>query len=609
MGTVLHSSGIPIDSCFESLNLEDPALVESVHRGYIEAGADIIETNTFGANRYTQDRNGCDVDVYSVNRAAVVLARRTIAAADRPVLLAGAVGPLGVRIAPLGRVKMKDAMIAFEEQISALTGSTGIGDVEEGVDLIILETIPDLQQMFAAVGAARAAAPDMPIISNMSFTRDDRTVLGDTAAAVSERLAELDVDAIGVNCSSGPVQVLRLIAIYREVAPDIPLVAMPNAGWPQQEEGGRLYYPATPDYFARYTRAFIKAGATVVGGCCGTTADHIAAMRRALDQPSSDVEELPRVSIMRSPEKGRIAADGPTEFAIALAEGRFVITVEMGPPKGIAAHKLLVGAKMLKDVGAEFINVTDSPLARMRMSAWAAAYLVQKKVGIEAVLHFPTRGRNLLRIQGDLLAAHSLGVRNLLVVMGDPTQIGDYPEAMDNYDIVPTGLMRLITQKLNAGSDQSGQRIDQPTSFTVGAALNLEPPDSDRELRLLRKKVLNGAKYALTQPVFNPKAAKTFIESYQVTYNEPIIPVIAGIQPLYNSGNAEFLHNEVPGINIPAQLIHRMQRAEDPQGEGISIAQEIIEEMQKVIKGIYLIPVFGRFDLVADIIETMDRPL
>ncbi|GMQ77734.1 MAG: bifunctional homocysteine S-methyltransferase/methylenetetrahydrofolate reductase [Anaerolineae bacterium] len=609
MGTVLHSRGIPIDGCFDALNIEDPQLVGSIHREYIEVGADIIETNTFGANRYKLDSHGCEVEVHSINQAAVRLARRIIADSNRPVLLAGAVGPLGVRIAPLGRVKLKDARAAFEEQISALTSPPGLGDGGDGVDIIILETIPDLQEMTAAVRAARRVAPDIPIISNMTFTRDDRSILGDTPSAVAAYLADLDVDAIGVNCSSGPVQVLRLIAAYREMAPHVPLVAVPNAGWPQQEEGGRVYYPATPDYFARYTQAFINAGARAVGGCCGTTAEHIAAMRQALDRPILDDEAIPRISIKRPPERGQMAADGPTEFDKALANNRFVVTVEMGPPKGIAAQKLLTGAKMLKEAGAEFINVTDSPLARMRMSAWAAAYLVQKEVDLEAVLHFPTRGRNLLRIQGDLLAAHSLGVRNLLVVMGDPTQIGDYPEATDNYDIVPTGLIRLITQKLNVGLDQSGQRIDQPTSFTVGCALNLEPPNVDHELRLLRKKVVNGAKYALTQPVFNPAAAKKFIKRYQKSYNEPIIPVIAGIQPLYNSGNAEFLHNEAPGINIPVQLRKRMVGAKNPQTEGVAIAQEIIEEMGTVIQGIYLIPVFGRFDIVADIIEMQGRPL
>lgn len=262
---------------------------------------------------------------------------------------------------------------------------------------------------------------------------------------------------------------------------------------------------------------------------------------------------------------------------------------------------------MLKEAGANFIDVADSPLARMRMSAWAAAHLVQREVGLEAILHFPTRGRNLLRVQGDLLAAHALGIRNLFVVMGDPTQIGDFPEAMDNYDIVPSGLIQLIKQRLNTGVDQAGQTIDQPTSFTVGCAVNLEPPDRSRELSLLRKKIRNGADFALTQPIFNPSAAKEFIVAYEKKYHEPIIPIVAGIQPLYSIGNAEFLHNEVPGIDIPVSLRQRMQQAPDQQQEGVAIAQEILEEIRPLVRGVYMIPVFGRYDLVADVLDLLGK--
>jgi homocysteine S-methyltransferase len=307
--------------------------------------------------------------------------------------------------------------------------------------------------------------------------------------------------------------------------------------------------------------------------------------------------------VKRTPKSVPIPADQPTGLDQVLASGKFVVTVEMSPPRGIAAQRLLEGARMLKEAGAQFIDVADSPLARMRMSAWAAAHLIQKEVDIEAVLHFPTRGRNLLRVQGDLLAAHALGIRNLFVVMGDPTQIGDYPEAMDNYDIVPTGLIQLITSRLNAGIDQAGRTIDQPTRFTVGCALNLEAPDLDHEIRLLRKKVKSGAAFALTQPVFNPKAARKFIGTYREKYDQEPLPIVAGIQPLYNSGNAEFLHNEVPGIIIPEELRLRMRQADDPQTEGVEIAQEIVEELRDTIQGVYLIPVFGRYDLVADVVD------
>ncbi|UCG25293.1 MAG: methylenetetrahydrofolate reductase, partial [Chloroflexota bacterium] len=297
-----------------------------------------------------------------------------------------------------------------------------------------------------------------------------------------------------------------------------------------------------------------------------------------------------------------------TQLVRALEEERFVVTVEMSPPRGIAAQRLLAGARMLKEAGAGFIDVADSPLARMRMSAWAAAHLVQREIDLETVLHFPTRGRNLLRIQGDLLAAHALGIRNLFVVMGDPTQIGDYPEAMDNYDIVPSGLIQLIKERLNSGLDQAGQTIDQPTSFTVGCALNLEPTDVDREFRLLGKKIRNGADFALTQPVFNPAAALDFIAICQNAYGLDMIPIVAGVQPLYSSGNAEFLHNEVPGITIPGDLRTRMRSAAEQHREGVRIAQEILEEMRRSIQGVYMIPVFGRYDLVADVLDMLSGP-
>ena len=279
----------------------------------------------------------------------------------------------------------------------------------------------------------------------------------------------------------------------------------------------------------------------------------------------------------------------------------------MGPPKGIATERLLAGAHMLKEAGANFMNIADSPLARMRMSAWAAAYLVQKEVGLETILHFPTRGRNLLRIQGDLLAAYAMGLRNLFVVMGDPTRIGDFPEAMDDYDIVPTGLIQLIKKQFNKGVDKSGQSIGQPTNFVAGCAMNLTPIDAQREMRLLRKKIRNGADFALTQPIFDTQAAKTFIERYENEHEEPMLPLVAGIKPLYNSRNAEFLHNEVPGIIIPETHRQRMRKADNPQQVGVQIAQEILMEIRPFTQGVYMMPAFGRYDLVADVIDILAK--
>ncbi|MDX1689013.1 MAG: homocysteine S-methyltransferase family protein, partial [Candidatus Promineifilaceae bacterium] len=427
MGTVLHGRGVPIDESFDALNTAQPALVADVHREYITAGADVVETNSFGANRYKLSTHGLEERVRAVNSAAVTVARRVIEGSFRPVLLAGSVGPLGVRLSPLGRVSSAQAQTAFAEQIEALVHPDGDA---EGVDLLIIETVSDLQEMEAAVAAARAVAPEIPLIAQMTFTRDDLTLLGDAPAEVAQHLAALDVDAIGANCSGGPAQILRILSIMREVAPDLPLSAMPNAGWPEHTEGGRVLYPATPAYFADYARAFVEAGARLIGGCCGTTAAHVAAMREALDTPGESGRSLPVVTLVSREKKPPEAADRPTQLARALEEGAFIKTVEMRPPKGIATHRLLAGAHMLKEAGANFLDVADAPLARMRMSAWAVAHLIQQDVGLETILHFPTRGRNLLRIQGDLLAAYAMNVRNLFVVMGDPTHIGDYPEAM-----------------------------------------------------------------------------------------------------------------------------------------------------------------------------------
>lgn len=597
-GTVLHGRGVPIDQSFDAVNLTNPALVAEIHRGYIDAGSELIETNTFGANRFKLTEHGLQHQVEAINRAAVAVARRVIDGSFKDVLLAGSVGPLGARLAPLGRVSAAEAEAAFAEQIAALTTAE-----PQGVDLLIIETMSDIKEVEAAVNAARRVAPDVPIVAEMTFTRDDKTLLGYPPDVAAAGLAALDVDAIGINCSGGPAQVLRLISIVRQVTPHLPVSASPNAGWPEQMHGGRVMYPATPDYFGDYARAFLEAGVNLIGGCCGTTAAHIRAMRRALDTPGESRYALPEVRIVSRPEKTIAVVDRPTQLAQHLSGGQLVLTVEMDPPKGVAAERLLAGARMLREAGANFLNIADSPLARMRMSAWAAAYLVQKEVGLEAVLHFPTRGRNLLRIQGDLLAAHAMGIRNLFVTMGDPTRIGDYPEAMDSYDIVPTGLIELIKKQFNQGLDKAGLSIDQPTTFVVGCALSLTPKDVGAELKLLRKKVEHGADYALTQPVFDAQAALNFLDAYEQAYGEPPPPILAGLKPLYNSRNAEFLHHEVPGIYIPEAQRERMRRTERPQAEGVHIAQEIAAALRPRVQGFYIMPAFGRYDLVADVLD------
>jgi methionine synthase I (cobalamin-dependent)/5,10-methylenetetrahydrofolate reductase len=501
MGTMLYSKGAGLDRCFDELNLVNPALVADIHRSYIQAGAEIIETNTFGANRFKLSEHGLSDKVAEINRAAVELARRVVEASFQPVRIAGSVGPLGRQLAPLGRVQPGAARTAFREQVEALAAA--------GVDLLIFETFSDLSEMCEAVRVARSVCA-LPVIAQMTFTEDMRTPLGHTPEQVVQMLSDLGVEVIGVNCSLGPALVLRVVQRMRQALGaqnGIPLSAQPNAGWPTYA-GERLIYPATPDYFGEYALALIEAGATIVGGCCGTTPAHVAAMRTALDSPPQTPSRV-TLKLVAEPEVIP-GAQALTELAQKLAAGEFIIGVEIDPPKGYATEKLLAAARMLRDTGADVMNVADSPMARMRMSAWAVCHLIHSRVGMETVLHFPTRGRNLLRVQGDLLAAHALGVRNLLVVMGDPTAIGDYPEAMDEYDLVPSGLIRLIKQGFNQGVDHAGSSIGQPTNFLVGCALNLGAADLDREVRVLGKKIEAGADFALSQPVYDAELVRRF---------------------------------------------------------------------------------------------------
>ena len=598
MGTALQAHGAPLDVAFDALNVKSPELVAAVHRDYIEAGADVIETNSFGANRFKLAEHGLQDEVVQINKTAVSIARAAIFAQSRAVLLAGSIGPLGVRLTPLGRVTADEATAAFREQANGL--------LMAGVDLIIIETISDMEEMTAAVTAVRSLDTNIALVAQISFTRDDRTVTGESADVVARKLAALDADVIGVNCSGGPAQVLRLLSTIHQIVPDAILSAAPNAGWPEQGAQGRLLYPAIPDYFAGYARSFLAVGARLVGGCCGTTAVHIAAMRRAMDDPDSAMRPLPMVRLVTRKEKKTAVVDPPTKLHEYLENGRFVATVEMGPPKGIATHRLIEGARTLQAAGANFLDIADAPLARMRMSAWAAAYLVQKELGMETILHFPTRGRNLLRVQGDLLAAHAMGIRNLFVTMGDPTRIGDYPEATDSYDIVPTGLIHLIKQQFNSGLDKAGGSLDQATNFVAGCALSLTPTNPARELRLLGKKISNGADFALTQPVFEVDKAIAFIDRCQSEFGDEMLPLLVGIKPLYNGRNAEFLHHEVPGISIPADQQRRMHAAKHPQQEGVQIARETLGKIRPFVQGTYLMPAFSRYDLIADLLDGLE---
>jgi homocysteine S-methyltransferase len=593
MGTALIASGAAPGDCLEALNVEDPGRVERVHEDFLDGGAALILTNTFGANRYRLAAHGHPDHVETFNRAGVELARRL-----GPSAVGGSIGPLGIRLAPYGRVREEDARAAYAEQAAALA--------EAGVDLLVIETQIDLREMELALLAAREAAPSLAVLVSAAFTRDDRTVLGSGPTEVAGRLAELGADAIGVNCGEGPAQALRLIRAMRSVAGTVPLAARPNAGGPA-EVGGRFVYPATPAYVAGVARALAAEGVAIVGGCCGTGPAHTAAIVDALaDTTSPRTVEVVGTLEPAASGPGAPTGSAPTGLGSALARGDLVVAVEMEPPRSFDPSTIVAAAGTLRDAGADVVDVADSPMAKMRMSAWAACRAIQDGAGIETTLHFPTRGRNLLRLQGDLLGAHALGIRNLFVCVGDPVAIGDYPLALNDVDVTATGLLSLITAELNAGRDRAGASIGEPTSFLAGAAVSPNGPDLDREIRLLHRKVSAGAAFLLSQPVYDVGSIERLFEAYEAHAGEPLpVPVLAGVLPPITSRHAEFLHNEVPGIVIPEALRDRLRAAgDDAWTVSLAATSELVASLRAAgVAGLYVMPQFGRYDLAAEVVE------
>ena len=596
MGTLLHTRGIPMNDCFERCNLTRPELVSEIYRAYIAAGAEMIEANTFGANRLKLAEFGLEDQVEAINRAGIELALAAVKASGRDVYVVASIGPLGVGVQPYGRLKQDEARAIYAEQILALA--------QAGANGLLFETFTDLTESLLALEVARQVAPELPVICEMTFGHEDRTLTGHLPGNVARQLHEAGADVVGVNCSAGPGHISRILQMMKQAAPEAVFSAMPNAGFPETM-GGRTMYPATVEYFAEYALTAKAIGATIIGGCCGTTPDHIAAMRAALDDSSRPLPQVSRVEAHNEENHG--VAERPSELAFKLAAGQFIVSVEMKPPRSHNFDRVLASAQMLVDVGADVLNIADSPAAQMRVSPWAVANLLQNRLGAETVLHFPTRGRNLLRVQGDLLGAHALGLRNIFVCMGDPTRIGDYPDANDNYDIVPSGLIKLISQRMNTGVDQAGNSIGQPTSFTVGCALNMGADDVDKEIDVLRKKLDAGADFALGQAVFEPQIAEKFLRRYEEVEGHPLtLPVLMGLMPLYSLKHAKFLDNEIPGINIPPAIFKRLEDSgEDAAAEGVRIAQELLRDLKDMVRGVYIIPAYGRYELAAQVIEAV----
>ena len=600
MGTMLYAKGIFINHCYDELNVRQPDLVRGIHEEYVRAGAELIETNSFGASRPKLQHYGLETQVREFNVAAATLARE--AAGDR-ALVAGAVGPLGVRIEPFGPTSRDEAKALFEEQMTALR--------DGGVDCFILETFSDLTEIEQAVRAARAVAPSLPVIAQMTVTEDLVTSFGVPPEEIAEALEATGADIIGLNCSVGPQTILEAIERMSAVTGK-KLSAMANAGMPR-EVNGRSMYMASPEYMANYARHLVQAGVRLVGGCCGTTPEHIRAMidgvrplvpRHATVAQSAGGGRLSRVS-------GRHEAVGVdpkplterSAWGRKLAAGEFVTSVEIVPPRGVDPSSMLTEVKKLKAAGVDAVNVPDGPRAQSRMSAIATSVLIERACGIETVTHYACRDRNLLGMLSDLLGASALGLHNVLLVTGDPPKMGPYPDATAVFDIDAIGLTNLVS-KLNHGMDPGGNAIGAPTQYVIGVGVNPAAIDLEHELKRFAWKVDAGAEFAVTQPVFDPAQLEAFLKKVEGTR----IPVVAGIWPLVSARNAEFLANEVPGVTVPGEVIERMRRANEKSkehavAEGIAIAREMLDRVRGAVQGVQVSAPFGKVELALEVFK------
>jgi methionine synthase / methylenetetrahydrofolate reductase(NADPH) len=597
MGTTLYSKGVFINQCYDELNLSQPELVRSVHEEYLQAGAEIIETNTFGANALRLRRYGLMDKVAEINRAGADLARKAVSQLKEKqssdAWVAGCIGPLGVHLEPLGKLGLEEAYAAFAEQIRALA--------EGGVDLLVIETMSALNEAEQAVLAAKDAAPELPVMVMVTVDEEANCLDGSSPETAATRLAEWGADAIGCNCSVGPATVLTAVERMAQVT-NLPLVAMPNAGMPRAVDGRNIYL-CSPEYMASFARKFIKAGVRFVGGCCGTTPNHIRAIKSSLRALGAQrvvagkVAQAPTASeIEPAPLVKRSGLGG------LIANGAFVTMVEIVPPKGISCEKELAGARMMAQNGVHLINVPDSPRASARMSAQSLCIQIQQRAGMETLLHYTCRDRNVLSIQSDLLGASSIGLKNVLCLTGDPPKLGNYPDATAVFDVDAIGLVNIV-RRLNQGLDIGSNSIGESTGFTIGVAANPGVPDLENEIRRFAYKVEAGAEYAVTQPVFDLRLLETFLkrtESFR-------IPVIAGIWPLTSLRNAEFMKNDLR-VSMPDDIMLRMQRLESPEAaraEGIKIAQEMLAAARPMVQGVQVSAPFGRYAAAIEILENV----
>jgi methionine synthase I (cobalamin-dependent)/5,10-methylenetetrahydrofolate reductase len=601
MGTMLYARGVFINQCYDELNLRAPDLVRDVHKAYVRAGAEVLETNSFGANRIKLTPFGLALQTRELNKKAAELAREA-ADTGHDVLVAGAVGPLGVRLEPFGPTSVEEAKEIFREQMEGLKAG--------GADLFILETFSDLHEIGQAIAAARAVDPAMPVVAQMTIGADGLTPYGATPEDVARVLDELGADIIGLNCSVGPQTILeaveKMVPVTRKK-----ISAQPNAGMPR-DVGGRSMYMASPEYTATYAHHLVQAGAKVVGGCCGTTPEHIHAIAEGIRplSPRFARAGAPAVVIGETPMqregKPRLNAQpvplsARSRWGAKIAAGTFVTSVEIVPPRGVDATKMLADVGQLKRAGVDAVNVPDGPRAQSRMGALLTSLLIEQRVGIETVTHYACRDRNLLGMLSDLLGASAVGLRNMLLITGDPPKMGPYPNATAVFDIDAIGLTNLVSN-LNHGRDPGDNDIGTPTKFVIGVGVNPAPVDLEQELKRFAWKVEAGAEFAVTQPVFDASQLEHFLRRTEGAR----IPIVAGIWPLVSVRNAEFLANEVPGVSVPESVITRMRAAsskskEHAIAEGIAIAREMLERVKGSVQGVQVSAPFGRVELALEV--------
>jgi methionine synthase I (cobalamin-dependent)/5,10-methylenetetrahydrofolate reductase len=609
MGTLLFSRGIPQRACLDELVLSRPDLVATLHREYIEAGADLIETLSFGANRHRLEGWGLGHEAGRINRRAAQLAREARDVAGRDVLVAGSVGPLGPPTRELAHLSDADVRDVYREQIDGL--------LEGGVDLFVIETFFDLAHLRAAIAEVRAAC-DLPVVAEMTFGEELIAVDGTTPEVAAVALGAADADVIGVNCGVGPIACLDAVD---RMASSLPRSVMPNAGLPQRIEG-RFVYAAGPSYMAEQVPSFLDAGARIVGGCCGTTPEHIAAMRAALDVRTAvaaaptapthgaPIGRPPSTTTPRStpPDEGdgsTGAPPAPSRLATTLAEGRFVVSVEIDPPRSIRIERTIDAARLLRDAGVDLVNISDSAMARVRMGAMAVAFGIQHDLDLECLIHFTARDRNLMALESELLGAHALGVRNVLALTGDPPRVGDYPTATGVWDVDSIGLIEILA-RLNAGEDQAGSPIGHRAGFTIACALDPTAADPTAEWDRLERKIDAGAQLVMTQPLYSVDQVEAMLTEARRRFGPSGIPVptLLGVLPLVSSRHAEFLHNEVPGITVPDDARAAMKAAGERGSEvGIEMADALIAAVEGEVAGVYVMPSFGRYEQCAGLVR------